>query len=129
MARFDSGKATIKTDNISELERQQKEMLKEAKRNKVEEVDEAFVPQTVAKTSGTKISTSVGKNATPKSYRLDQSLIMGIDLLVNHEKLFSGDLKCNANQIVATAIKEYLEKTDNKAKINKMLKFQNNGEL
>lgn len=115
MARFDNGKAVNRTEDMTELERKQKEMLQSLKKEK-EEKNEVEV----STPTGAKITTSKFRQQSPLSSRIDNELLECLNDLVSYQKIFERNAKACVNRNVALAIKEYVEKPENVAKIKKI---------
>lgn len=116
-------------DESSEIETRVKEMLSNSKKkeikNEIYEEDKVHLMRPVTEGTGTHVTTTKFKQKSPLSCRLDDDLILAMNLLANAKKFLEGDNKACVNQIIALAVKEYVEKPENAAKIKKMQGLQN----
>ncbi len=127
MSRFNSNNPNPQPGTeTTELERQVKAMLNRPKTETNNEEEIILSPkQKQVEEAGAKITTTKFKQKSPLSCRLDEDLIQAMNLLVNAKKFFEGDNKACVNQIVALAVKDYVEKPENAARIRKMKSMQN----
>lgn len=122
-SRFFTGNAINKNEAISELEKKQKEMLAKDK-----ETETTILRETVNEAESkpaSKVTTTKLKQSSLMTVRLDSELLAAVNDLVVYEKLLKGDAKSCVNKVIATAVKEYIEKTQNLAAIKEVRKFRN----
>lgn len=126
-SRFFTGNAINKNEAISELEKKQKEML--AKDKETEAAEASILNETPISFDAkpaSKVTTAKLKQTSPMSIRLDAELVAAVNDLVVYEKLLKGDVKSCVNKVIATAVKEYVEKSQNLAAIKEVRKFRIN---